>query len=120
MEKHGSCRFGKVSNASFSYSVLVMRIYPTEGDGLMSAINRVAKFLSGEDTVIGMVMFHGDVMFSCELFECLFCVNGVVCAIFGVKMNIIQTGRVIDKNRRVPVSLLGEFSCYLRDKTWCL
>ena len=85
----------------------------TKGNRLTTTLDLFAEAARSKDAVIAMVVLDGDSSIASEAFKGLFGFNGLQSTGRFLKVNIIQTREMIDKNSGDGVAAFGECSASL-------
>jgi hypothetical protein len=107
----------EVSNHTLDDSILEMGIDPAKGELLAALLTCLSKSIVHKTTIIAMVMFDYNAMFSSKLLKCLFHFYCYVARHVLHERDEAETGEVIHKDRCNAVPLRGKFTLKLGEKS---
>ena len=119
VKKHCPHVFSEIVNVMLSNSILVMSTNTTEGKSLFCLLTCFVKTQFGEASVVSMVMPDSYAMCCHKSLKSCFCLQCFFCRCGALEMNVINAGKMVDKNGGNAVVSLGKCPFCLHDETWC-
>ena len=101
---------GEVSNCTLGNPILEMGVDPTKGESLAALLTCLSKSIVRKTTIIAMIMFDCNAMFSSELLKRLFCFYCFVALQLLHELDKAETGEVVHEDGRGAVPLRGKFT----------
>jgi hypothetical protein len=120
IDEHGTGSVGEKTDAALRNAILVVGINPTERDGLVGVGNSRPKLLGGKDSVVAVVVLHGDIVVKGEAFESEFGGDSIVAGGGFLGVDVVQARSVVNEDSGHKVAFVHEFAGGLGHKPWRL
>ena len=95
-----------------------MGINTTIGELLLPLIAMCNESVVCEASIVGMIVFNGDMVVDCELLECQFCLEGFVAWQICHHMYVSKSWKMINEDGGCLVTLIDQLALELRYETW--
>ncbi len=108
----------EVVDGLLGVAILEMSIHPAEGEFLLLCLTCLAEHSVRKAAIVAMVVQYADAVLGSEVFEDALCIDDfaqgeVACH----EIDKLETRKMINEDRRVPVAGLGERALCLGVKT---
>ena len=111
-----ACALGEVTNAALGNAVLEVGIYATEGKLLAGVMACLFEGVVGETPIVAVIALDPNAMLSGKGLEGMFGGAGFDQRVIDLRVNVLQTTVVVNKDGSAAILLLGKFAFKLCNK----